>query len=334
MLKTILVPLDGSPAAETALEPASLLAKRFNAELLLVHALYPDQPHEGAQAAQPFGGTSDPQSYLEAVAGHLRSEGLVAQISLLPMEPVAGILDEAEFSHVDLIVMAPRTRTGLAGLLHPSVTWEVLRQGSAPILACQVAKEDDPAASVKCMPRFMTDPQAPILVPLDGSPAAESALPLAQELASVFGNTLLLVSVPEQPLPTYADTMTFGTAGVGADSALIAQAAEMADKDTQSYLARKRAELAGAGVRAKVEVGAGSPAHFIEEMARQRQAGLIVMASRGRGWLGRLMLGSVAQKVLREVEMPVLLVRRQPPADEGEQPSPQPSATEQSITEQ
>ena len=178
----------------------------------------------------------------------------------------------------------------------------------------------------------MTDSQAPILVPLDGSPQAESALPLAQELAAMFGNTLLLVGVPEQPIPIYSDGMVFGPAGVGADSALIAQAAERADKETQRYLERKRAELANAGLRAKFEVGVGPAANSIEEIARQRQAGLIVMASRGRGWLGRLVLGSVAQKVLREVETPVLLVRRQPPAPDAQQPPTQPGATEESAS--
>ncbi len=319
MLKTILVPLDGSPLSETALEPASVLARRFNADLLLVHTLYPDQPQ---------GGVSDPQGYLEAVAGHLHSEGVMAQISLLPMEPALGILDEAEFSHVDLIVMITRARAGLAGLLHPSVTWEVLRQAHAPIMACKIASEDDPALAVKCLPRFMTDSQAPILVPLDGSPQAESALPLAEELAATFGNTLLLVSVPEHPLPIYASPTLFGPAGVGTDSELIAQAAEVADKETQSYLERKRAELANAGLRVKFEIGAGPAASGIEEIARRRQAGLIVMALHGRGWLGRLMLGSVAQKVLRDVETPVLLVRRAPSAADAQPPPAQPEAPE------
>jgi nucleotide-binding universal stress UspA family protein len=319
MLKTIMVPLDGSPLAETALEPASVLARRFNADLLLVHTLNPDHPHAGG---------TDPQAYLEAMAEHLRSEGIIAQVSLLPMEPAQGILDEAELSHVDLIVMTTHARGGLASLLHPSVTLEVLRQANAPIMACKIAREDDPALSVKCLPRFMTDPQAPILVPLDGSLQSESALPLAEELAAMFGNTLLLVSVPEQPLPIYSSPTLYGPAGVGTDSALIAQAAEQADKETQSYLERKRAELANAGLRAKFEIGNGPAANGIEEIARQRQAGLIVMASHGRGWLGRLVLGSVAQKVLREAETPVLLVRRTPPADDTKQPPVQPGATE------
>jgi len=306
MLQTILVPLDGSPLAETALEPAILLAKRFNAELLLVHTLYPDEPTKDM---------ADPQSYLEAVAKHLRSEGVTARLSLLPTEPAEGIADEAEVSQVDLILMATHGRKGLDALLHPSVTWQVLRQGNAPILAFKCDSQDDPATSVKCLPRFMTDPQAPILVPLDGSRQSESVVPLAQTLAQAFGNALVLVSAQEQPLSIYPAGAAWGPVGMGGDSLLVAQATELAEKEAKSYLESKRSKLTGAGTRVLIEVGPGPAATLIEDVARQHHAGLIVMASHGRGWLGRLVLGSVAQKVLRDVEMPVLLVRRLPPSD-------------------
>jgi nucleotide-binding universal stress UspA family protein len=320
MLRTILVPLDGSPLAETALEPAMLLARRFSAELLLVHTLYPDEP---------AGHAEDPQFYLDALASNLRSEGVMARTSLLPLEAVEGIVDEAAYNDVDLIVMTPRARKGLDALLHPSVTWQVLRQANAPILACKVSRKDDPAASIKFMPRFMTDPQAPILAPLDGSLQAESALPLARELAREFGNPLLLVSAQEQPLPTFPYGATWGPpVGVADDAQLITRAAQQAEEQARRYLEGKRAELASAGVRAQIEVGPGPATAFIEDIARERQAGLVVLASHGRGWLGRLMLGSVAQKLLRDLEMPMLLVRRQPASEAG-QPPDQPAATEQ-----
>jgi nucleotide-binding universal stress UspA family protein len=323
MLRTILVPLDGSPLAETALEPAMLLARRFHAELLLVHTLYFGELTERAQQAYAV----DPQSYLDALAANLRSEGVMTHTSLLPMEAAEGIVDEAEFSNVDLIVMTPHARRGLDALLHPSVTWQVLRQASAPILACKISRKDDPAASIKVMPRFMTDPYAPILVPLDGSLQAESALPLARELASAFGNPLLLVSAQEQPLPSFPIGGAWGPVGMGDDSQLVVEATRQAEEQARRYLEDKRAELARAGVRAHIEVGPGPAASFIEEIARQRQVGLVVLASHGRGWLGRLVLGSVAQKLLRELDMPVLLVRRQPPTG-TEQPPDQPTAAE------
>ena len=60
--------------------------------------------------------------------------------------------------------MATHGRKGIDALLHPSVTWQVLRQTNAPILTCKCASDDDAAALTLHLPRFMTDPQAPILV--------------------------------------------------------------------------------------------------------------------------------------------------------------------------
>lgn len=324
MLNTILVPLDGSPLAETALEPAMLLAKRFNAELLLVHSISSEKPSDETEP--------DPQTYLEYVAGHVRSEDLVARTSRLTMEPAEGIADEAGLSNADLIVMTTHARKGLDALLHPSVTWEVLRQSDAPILACKSASADDPAALLRGLPRFMTDSKSPILVPLDGSPQAEGALPLAEELARAFGNPLLLVSAFEQPSPLYPVGGAWGGAGMGQDVWLMDQAIRLAEEESRRYLNGKQTELASAGLQVQIEVESGPAAFFIQDAARQHQAGLIVMASHGRGWLGRFVLGSVAQSVLREVDTPVLLVRRQPPAEGAVQPSAQPEATDNQPT--
>src|ERR1051326_3814761 len=140
MLKTILVPLDGTHLAETALEPATLLAKRFNAELLLVHAITPDDSLERGKPAVSMRDPRDPQTYLEEVAGRLGQQGVQARTSLLPMDAAEGIVDEADFSNVDLIVMTSPARKGLDALLHPSMAWQVLRQAAAPILACKVTQ--------------------------------------------------------------------------------------------------------------------------------------------------------------------------------------------------
>ncbi len=317
MFKIILVPLDGSPLAEMALEAATRLALRTGAELLLVHTTAPDDEPERAVQSTRFRGAANPQSYLDSLAEQLLNEGVVARTELLPKEPVEGIVDEAALNNVDLIVMTTHGRKGLDALLHPSVTWRVLQQTEAPILACKSASRDDPAAPASLLPRFMTDKSAPILVPLDGSTQAEAALPLALELARMFGNPLLLVRASEQPTPMYPTGATWGTGGVGDDSLLIADATQQMIDATWHYLERKQQELADQGVPTEIASGPGPAAFLIQETARQRHAGLIVMTSRGRGWLGRLVLGSVAQSVLRDVDMPVLLARRQPvPAEQ------------------
>ncbi len=310
MLNTILVPLDGSLLAETALEPALLLARRFEAEVLLVRTLVPAEPPMGETRAPRLVSTHDAQRYLASVADYLRSEGVVALTVVLPLEPAEGIVEEAKLSNVDLIVMTTHGRKGIDALLHPSVTWQVLRQTQAPILACTCASRDDPAAPALHLPRFMTDPHAPILVPLDGSLQAEAALPPAQELARVFGNRLLLIRAGEQP---------YLAGGVIGYDTMMDQAVKWSLDEAESYLKRKTLELASAGLEVETETAMGGAAPFIRQVAQERQAGLIVMASHGRGWLGRLILGSVAQSVLREGDTPVLLVRRQPTLSGAEQ---------------
>jgi nucleotide-binding universal stress UspA family protein len=319
MLNTILVPLDGSPLAETALEPALVLARRCEADLLLVHTLFPEAPPEGSPR---FATTHDAQRYLKSIADYLRSEEIVAHTVVLPLEAAEGIVNEAAFSRVDLIVMATHGRKGLDALLHPSVTWQVLRQTNAPILACKCAQDDDPAALTLHLPRFMTDQQAPILVALDGSLQAESALPVAQELARTFGNPLLLVRSGEQP---------YIAGGVIGYEAIMGQAWEWSLEEAENYLKRKAAGLASTGIRVQTKAAVGGAALFIQQVAQEREGGLIVIASHGRGWLGRLVLGSVARRILQEMDTPVLLVRRQPLPTEEAQPAATPKTKAQQV---
>jgi nucleotide-binding universal stress UspA family protein len=315
MLRTILVPLDGSPLSETALEPAMVLARRCEANLLLVRTLFPEALPGDAR----FAATHEAQHYLKSIADYLRGEGLIAHTVALPMEAAEGIMDEAAFHQVDLIVMATHGRRGLDAVLHPSVTLQMLSRTDAPILTCKCASSDDPAAPTLHLPRFMTDPTAPILVALDGSLQAEEALPIAQELARTFGNPLLLARAGEQP----------AIAGDAADyDAVMGLAWEWSLEEAENYLKRKAAELASTGLKVQTKTAVGSAVPFIQQVARKRGVGLIIIASHGRGWLGRLVLGSVAQSLLQEAGTPVLLVRRLPALTSQEQPRTAPKTKE------
>lgn len=319
MLKTILVPLDGSPMAETALKPAMLLARRFEANLLLVRALFPEGLPEGSPR---FEATHDAQRYLQSIADFLRSENLVVHTVVLPLDAAEGMIDGSVFSRVDLIVMATHGCEGINALLHPSVIWQVLRQANAPILTCKCTSTDDPAALTLCLPRFMTNPQAPILVALDGSLQAEGALPIAGGLARTFGNPLLLVRAGEPPLIT---------GGAIRSEAIAGKIWEWSLEEAENYLKRQAAELASTGLKVQTKTTVGDAALFIQQVAEAREAGLIVIASHGRGWLGRFALGSVAQRILQEGDIPVLLVHRQPLYTGEEEPSASPKTIEPQI---
>ncbi len=300
MFQRILVPLDGPPLAEVALAAAALLARRFEADVVLVRVA-PDSLTDSSKATVQDEATTNPHVYLEQVAHWLKSEGDVAHTAIVTEAVPEGIAHEATLDQADLIVMTTHGRKGVDALLHPSVTWQVLSRTSAPILACKCDVGDDTRHPPVQLPRFMTDPLAPILVPLDGSPQAERALPLAQELAQTFGNPLLLVRAVERP--SVAGEAT-------AYVPLLSESAKALLEEARGYLQRKRDELASVGLNVEIDCESGTAEQLIEQWAREREAGLVVMASHSRGWLGRMVFGSIAKGVLSQVQAPILLIRR------------------------
>jgi nucleotide-binding universal stress UspA family protein len=134
-----------------------------------------------------------------------------------------------------------------------------------------------------------------ILVPLDGSILAEAALAPAVELAREAAAKMVLLRAAQTHTLPLADPID-------------AQVQVMREVD--DYLAAARARVQAAGVT-DIEVSAwyGPPAEAIVEAARYRNADLIVMSSHGRSGLGRLVLGSVAESVLRATTVPILLIR-------------------------
>ena len=133
-----------------------------------------------------------------------------------------------------------------------------------------------------------------ILVPLDGSRLAELALAPALDMARDKGAKLVLLRAAEAHT-TVADPTEAQVAVV---------------REAEGYLTDVRARLAGEGaVEIETTVWYGPPADAIVEAARYRAADLIVMSSHGRSGLGRLVLGSVAETVLRSTLTPILLIR-------------------------
>lgn len=303
MLNYILVPLDGTPLAETALQPAAMLAQRFGAEVILLVRSIETWPAGEPAPSDGLTAMFKAEEYLTTIANKLAEEGLTVQRAVLGQKPASGISAEADYHQADLIVMATRGRQGLDALLHPSVTWEVLRQTSAPILTWKVKEEKGQTPDLTWAPRFLQDASAPLLVPLDGSLLAEQALPLAQEFAQQLGNPLLLVRAAEQPF----------IAGSAIDYAqILARAQEWSLTEATSYLERKRLELASAGLGITIHSRLGEATTVIRDEVQAHRAGLVVIASHGRSGLGRFLLGSVARRLLSQLEIPILLVRTQP----------------------
>jgi nucleotide-binding universal stress UspA family protein len=303
MLTSILVPLDGTPLAETALHPATVLAHRLDARMILLVRSIDTWPKEEPAPPDTFTALFSAEDYLAALARQVTASGVHVHLAVSVDTPAEGISTEAAYSQADLIVMATHGRTGLDALLHPSVTWGVLRHTGAPILTWRVTESEGQPVDSAFALRFLQGPTAPILVPLDGSLLAEQALPLAQEFAQRLGNPLVLVRAAEQPY----------IAGSAIDyPAVLARAQEWSLAEATSYLERKRLELSGSGLPVDIDSHLGDAASIIEAGVQDHQAGLVVMASHGRSGLGRLLLGSVARRLLSCLEVPIVLVRHPP----------------------
>jgi nucleotide-binding universal stress UspA family protein len=135
-----------------------------------------------------------------------------------------------------------------------------------------------------------------ILVPLDGSSLAESALPVAIDLlAAAPTSTLVLLRAAEAP------------AYLGGDPI---EAQVRVVREAEDYLNAVRDRLIRSGVaEVQTSVCYGPPAEFIIETARVAKADMIVMTTHGRSGLSRLVFGSVAEAVLRGTRTPILLIR-------------------------
>lgn len=132
-----------------------------------------------------------------------------------------------------------------------------------------------------------------VLVPLDGSPLAEHALVTALDLARDGASLMLMRSAEASAIP-------------GADQSEMQVAVV---REAEEYLADMAARLGRAGIaNVETSVWYGPAASTIAEAAERRQADLIVMSTHGRSGLGRLVLGSVTESVLRSTKTPMLLV--------------------------
>ena len=138
-----------------------------------------------------------------------------------------------------------------------------------------------------------------ILVPLDGSPLSEAILLQVTELARALGAEVTLLRVE------------LAHAFPGADPMFLLEAEVRVVKEAEAYLASTAERLAREGMIVRTAVRYGQPAAEIIDHVAFEGADLVAMSSHGRSGLTRLVMGSVAEEVVRKVRVPVLLLRAQ-----------------------
>jgi nucleotide-binding universal stress UspA family protein len=301
MIPRILVPLDGSSLAEQVLPYVKHLGRATRAPIVLVQVL-PASPSDSEENAPAASAADRPNEaprqqarvYLEGASTSLRRDGLQVTGVVAEGDPASAIVGEAEREPGTLIAMSCHGRSGITRWVAGSVTDQVLQATTTPLLIVRSQEPESLELNV-----YLTD----LIVPLDGSDLAEQVLPLAVELAKELDLKVTLLRVTPQA-EDYHHSPEFPPLSSFDDLA------REVDEEAAGYLYQVAQRLLGQGAASVEErLLHGSPAPAITGYVREVPHSLTAMTTRGRSGIGRLVLGSVADQVVRESGSPVLLMR-------------------------
>lgn len=313
MFNRILVPLDGSPISERALAAAAGIASSDGAQIYLLRVVplpasyspYTITLH-GTMPVSIEHSIEQALDYLYQIADSPVCEGVSTTISVEVGAPGPTILDAVAALHADLVVMSTHGREGVARWVLGSVAQHVARYSPAPVL---LMRPDDTGASASA---WGYESVARVLVPLDGSSLAETALGPAIRLGCALSGTgrcaahlLFVVDSRAAEMDCIPEPVAIGRA-----EGYLARVAARLESEQASQLA--------APVTMAVVVGT-DVAGTIQRVAEVASAGsdsgmagafdVVAMSTHARGGLPRWTLGSVTEQVMRRGGVPLLIVR-------------------------
>jgi nucleotide-binding universal stress UspA family protein len=289
MYDKILVPLDGSRAAEIVLPYAQEIASNFGAEIILLSV----SEQAGEERDHLY------RTYLERtveqVEQRLEDRGAKEKVELkhevLIGKPAGEILRYADENNVSIVMMASRGQSEQGPWRLGNIASKVLRATSKPVLLTR--READTASLHR---RRLIEK---ILLPLDGSVTGEAAIPQAETLAQALGAELVLFNAVE-PFTGWIGSEAF---------AMYPEKEEERSEAAVSYLSGVEKELQQKGLSTSTGVDLGAASGRILEYAEANAIDLIAMSTHGRSGIGRWVFGSVTDKVLHAGTTPVLVVQ-------------------------
>jgi nucleotide-binding universal stress UspA family protein len=222
----------------------------------------------------------DARTYLVRLSEALNGQNVRSAISVETGEPGPAILARLQSGAFDVGALTTHGRTGMTRVLLGSVAEFVVRSARVPLIL------NRPDARIGEWRR--------IIVPLDGSPAAEAVLGDLERIAPGTGATLHLMNVAEAALAAPGVKYSY---------------AEVTAPDLKPYLREVADRLRAKGLNVETETRTGSPAADIVGRAVESGAGLIAMTTHGRTGLSRVIMGSVAEQIIRTAPCPVLIRR-------------------------
>jgi nucleotide-binding universal stress UspA family protein len=309
MLKRILVPLDESERAERAIPVAARIARASGASIVFVHVVLPAVEFgtytvDHLVALKPgaferrLAKANDYLTHVvQAYASHLAGIDVATDIVSGAASPA--IFSAACWEQVDLVILCSHSETGLKRWMFGSAAQGAVRHSPVPVL---VLNENGVVPST-----LEESHPFRVLVPLDGSPLAETALEPAAHLASLLvapaAIELHLLRVVDLPVAG-------GKFPINFDVALRKEALQ----EAETYLKEVTARLQESLVDVRVSITSSDVismdiAGTIIQQAHESGYDLIAMTTHGRSGLRRLMMGSVTEHVLGTTKLPLLIVR-------------------------
>jgi nucleotide-binding universal stress UspA family protein len=309
MYRSVIVPLDGSSFGEHALPLAASIARRSNASLQLVHVvtplsavyaetlLAPDPEIEAEYVAQHC-------KYLERMAGRVKEfTGVTASCVVLSGEVALTLRMHMAKESPDLIVMTTHGRGALGRFWLGSMADDLVRHLHTPLLLVRPGGKA-PEWSPLPAPRHL-------IVTLDGTPVAEQILEPALALAGLMEAelTLLRVIKPVIPMSMVPEGVTLDESTLRLQERIEAVQREQSHK-ARTYLEQvaERLRHNNRAVQTRV-MTEDNTSRAILHAGATGATDLIALATHGRRGLQRLLLGSVADKVIRGATVPVLVLR-------------------------
>jgi nucleotide-binding universal stress UspA family protein len=290
--RNILAATDFSETAERAAALAGILALRFSADLHLLHVVvldeYSNLDEGGRDQLEQLRATSEERrrELLEKSSGN--HDVSVTPILVRGIDPDEVIVETASDLGCDLIVMGTHGRRGLSHLFLGSVAERVVRMSPAPVLTLRADAVVEPDGVTR------------ILVPYDFSGASAEALRQAAVWADALNAQITLLHVVEPVV--YPEFYSVDILPDNLMMRLTTRSEEALDKAAAEL-------LDGRGCTTLVEVGRA--ADTIVNLADPERFDLVVMATRGLSGLEHVLLGSVAESVLRRCRVPMLTVPSQ-----------------------
>ena len=296
----LLVPLDGSPAAEMILPATSLLARRLAAEVVLLHVLERNAPAR-VHGERHLTGETDAASYLERTAARIEAEGIPVtwHVHQVPVGDIPlSIATHAAESGAGFILLSAHGSDGPRALLTGAVAQGVIRHAPPPVLLLRS----------RTTRRVPFAPQE-VVVALDTDRQAEVALPPSARLARALAIPLrvLLVVPTAETIPgdrVVAARLLPGGAAASLDLEAAAAGEYLAG------LARQIRDTAGE-LQVMTDVGRGDPAQVIIARTQARPS-ILALATHGRAGFDALWAGSIGARVIARGDGPFLLVHPEP----------------------